>query len=263
MGRITPIRITKNDRAEYAKLVRNTKAKISRTNKKYGVDLSDEIDLPELERFETRQEYNEWKKKAQSFTNRNNLNYQFKMNPYGIVTSKADLLKIERDNRRAIQVAQQKLKEQQKRQQKQLQEGKTPIGMIAPNTNFVQDVKKFDFNKVRSMERLNTLREANEKKADPANYDKKAERMRDNFVSILRQSLNSDADALIDRILEMPVDDFVELFDKEWEAFDFDMWDSEQLLFDNHTEAMQKVSEMMSHIDLYERGQVNMDLKGF
>lgn len=261
--KFTPIKIRSKDELEYKKLVRNTKRKIRDTKKKYNIDLSDAVELPKLESFETRDQYNEWKQSVQSFTNRNNLNFQFKMNPYGIVTSKADLMKIESDNRKAIRIANQKLKEQEKRQQKQLSEGKTPIGMIAPNTNFVQEVKQFNFNKVRSMERLNTLREANEKKADPKNYDEKAERMRRNFVSILEQSLNSDADALIERILAMPVDDFVELFDKEWEAFDFTMWSSEQLIFDTHNEAMQKVSEMMSHLDVYERGGVNMDLKGF
>lgn len=260
MGRITPIRITKNDRAEYARLVRNTKAKISRTAKKYDVDLSNSIDLPELERFETRQEYNDWKKKAESFTNRNNLHFQFKKNPYGIVASKADLHKIEVDNKRAIRIAEQKLKEQEKREAKQ---EKVSVGMIVPNRSFVQEVKKFNFNSVRSMERLNTLREANAEKANPENYDKKAIRMRDNFVSILEQSLNSDADELVKKILAMPVDDFVELFDKEWEDFDFTLWDSEQILFDTHSEAMQKVSAMMGHIDAYVQGKVSMDLKGF
>lgn len=241
-------------------MVRNTKAKISRTNKKYGVDLSDAIDLPNLESFETRAQYNEWKQKAQSFTNRNNLNFQFKKNPFGIVTSKADILAIERDNKRSIRIAEQKLKEQEKRQKKQ---EKVSVGMIVPNRNFVQEVKKFDFNKVRSYERLNTLREANKEKANPQVYDKKAIRMRDNFVSILQQSLHSEADELVQKILGMPVDDFIELFDKEWEDFDFDLWSSEQILFDTHSEAMQKVSAMMNHIDAYERGNVNMDLKGF
>ena len=260
MGRITPIRITKNDRAEYAKLVRNTKAKINRTNKKYGVDLSDKIDLPELERFETRAEFNEWKQKAQSFTNRNNLNFQFKMNPYGIVTSKADLHRIELDNKRAIRDAERRMKEQAKLETKQ---GESKVGMIAPNRNFVQQVNKFDFNKVRSYERLNSLREANKEKADPQFYDKKMIRFRDNFISILEQSLNSDADALVERLRGLAPDDFVELYDQYWMDFDFDMWDSEQILFGSHDEAMKKVSAMMSHIDTFERGGVNMDLKGF
>lgn len=243
-------------------MVRNTKAKISRTAKKYEVDLSDKIELPDLDSFQTRKEYNEWRQKAESFTNRNNLNFQFKKNPYGIVASKADLHRIELDNKRAIRVAEKELKKQQEKQ-KDVVQGKTPIGMIAPNRNIVQEVKKFDFNKVRSQARLNTLRESNKEKADPQNYDKKMQRMRDNFISILEQSLNSDADELIERLRALAPDDFVELYDKYWMDFDFDMWDSEQILFGSHDEAMKKVSAMLSHIDLFERGGVNMDLKGF
>ena len=64
------IRISNKDKKEYAKLVKNAKSKVRRVQKNYGIDLSKEIELPSLESFETRKQFNEWKQKQSSFLNR-------------------------------------------------------------------------------------------------------------------------------------------------------------------------------------------------
>src|SRR5690606_23216478 len=101
----TPIRITKNDRKEYARLVRNTKAKIRRTAKNYGIDLSNQIQIPSIEEFRSREHFNEWKNKQHSFTSLSNRNFQFKKNEFGVVASKRELDIIDQNTRRAQAIA--------------------------------------------------------------------------------------------------------------------------------------------------------------
>ena len=74
-------------------------------------------------------------------------------------------------------------------------------------------------------------------------------------------SLNSDADELVKRIEGIPPDDFLELYNMFLLDMDFNDWDSEQLLM-SHEKAMDKVNEIHSYIDRYERGELNMDMKG-
>src|SRR5699024_3422087 len=110
MARITPIRITQNDRKEYARLVRNTRAKIRRTERNYGIDLSDEVRLPSsIDEFSTRKDFNEWKQEMSSFTNRANTNYQFVKNKYDVVASKKQLFKIEQDTKEAQRIAKEEI----------------------------------------------------------------------------------------------------------------------------------------------------------
>ena len=66
------IRLSKKDKTEYKRLVRNTKAKISRTKSKYGVNLSSEVNIPSLDKFSTRKEFNAWNNDQERFTNRGN-----------------------------------------------------------------------------------------------------------------------------------------------------------------------------------------------
>jgi hypothetical protein len=92
-------------------LVKNSKAKVKRTFQKYGVDLTEEVSIPSLDSFQTREEFNEWKEKAGSFTNRNNQRFQFVKNEHGVVASKSLLNEISRNRKKEILLAEKKLKE--------------------------------------------------------------------------------------------------------------------------------------------------------
>lgn len=57
----TPIKIRSVDEKEYSRLVRNAKNKIKRTQDKFGIDITDKINIPDLKSFKTRKEFNSWK----------------------------------------------------------------------------------------------------------------------------------------------------------------------------------------------------------
>lgn len=265
MARLKPIRITQNDRAEYAKLAKNTKAKLARTTKNYGIDLSAEISVPKLEDFSTRDEYNEWKQKASSFTNRNNLHYQFKKNEFGVVASKARIGKIERENRRAIDIAKRKEKEMQNKPfisggKVQGTVGERMAYMGRPNMAGITVPKKFDFNEIRNQDRLNTVEQNMERRSDVTYFDKRMETMKARYIESLMDFFNSDANDLAEKLRNMPADDFYEMYLK-YDEFDFDVfYPMEGVETSSHDHIVKRLE---SYVERYYQGDENLDLKPF
>lgn len=264
MARPKPIRITKNDRREYAKLAKNTKAKIKRTSKTYGIDLSGEIPVPKLESFQTREEYNEWKEKARSFTNRNNLTYQFKKNQYGVVANKKLLGQLERENKRNQRVAEQIAKEAAPKPfisggKVQGTVGQQMLQMGRPNVGGVKRPPDFNFNDIRSYQRLKTVQENINRRSDPAYYDKRKETMKENFIFTLGLSFNSNADELVRELQKIPAEDFYEMY-LMFDEFDFSYYDSEQIGVVHDED---NINQMLTYIKRYKRGDIPMPLKGF
>lgn len=268
MRRPPPIRITKNDREEYAKLVRNAKAKVRRTAEKYGVDISSKVNLPKLEDIKTREEFNRIKQEAKRVTNRANTEFQFVKNPFGVVASKKEIREIERNTKKAQRIAEQKLKEIEKKpfisggkeqgtvgqRMKQMAKPETMTGINVP--------KDFNFDKIRDRKQLERKREGLERRIDENYYDKKMEQMKENFVRILELSLHNDADVLVEELKKMPADDFYEMY-LMFDEFDFALWDSDGIIFGREEEAMNHVSKMLTYVERYKEGKINMDMKGF
>lgn len=267
MARLKPIRITKNDRDEYAKLARNTKAKINRTVKKYGREaekIVQDISVPNLTDFKTRAEYNDWKKKAESFTNRNNLHYQFVKNEYGVVATKAQLHKIERDTKLAQRLADKQEKEEAKKgyyAQGKLQatQAEYKQTLMRPNMSGYNRPKDFNFKQIKSQSRLRTVEESRRKQVDKDAYNWRLKKMKEDYLELLAKTFNSDADDLIDKLRGIPASDFYEMY-KMFEEFDFDYFypiEGAEGLDHNI-----QLNLMSVYVDRYYREDINMDLKG-
>jgi hypothetical protein len=248
-------------------LAKNTKAKIARTNKNYGIDLSSEINLPDsIENFSNRSEFNQWKERQASFTNRANTHFQFKKNEFDVVATKKQLNEIERKTKEA-----QRLSDQfnQKVDKQPFTSGGKEQGTVAeerwklgkPLGAGIRRPLDFDFDRIKSQRELENKLKSSEKRADPIYYNKRMEIMQRNFIENIRQSLNSDGDELVKKLELIPPDDFYEMY-LMFDEFDFALWDSEGILFGNHEEAMQHVSQMLSYVERYEQKKINFDLKG-
>jgi hypothetical protein len=264
MRRTIPIRITQNDREEYKRLVRNSKAKIRRANKKYGVDLSDEVELPKLGNFSTREEFNQWKEETRSFTNRANQNYQFVKNDYGVVASKKKIHEIENATKEAQRLAIHMTENATNKpfisgDKVQGTVGQRMMQMGKPNVAGITIPKNFDFSKVRNQQRLEQIEQNMVKRSNPKYFDKRLETMKQNFMDILQLSFNSDADELIEKLKGIPTDDFYEMY-LMFDEFDFDLYSSENIgaIADEGN-----IKKMLSYIDRYYRGDIDFNLKGF
>jgi hypothetical protein len=209
-------------------LAKNTKTKVRTTLKKYGVDLSSEVELPSIESFETRDQFNEWKNKQSSFTNKANTRYQFKKNDYGVVASKFEINNIVKDVKTAQRIADKKIKESKNKPiisggKIQGTQGQKLLGMATKTVGGITRPKDFNFGGVKNQSRFNEIKENAKKRADPDFVDKRAERMRDTYIQELEKAFNSDADDVIKNFKLMPVEDFLELYNMNVD-FQFDLF---------------------------------------
>ena len=266
MARITPIRISENDRKEHARLVRNARAKVRRTLKNHGVNLEGVAPIRNIDDFATRKEFNEWKEETGSFTNRANLNYQFVTNIHGVTTSKKHINELTRMRKREQRRANEELAKQMDKTISQGGKVYTTVAqrtlhMSVPDVTGVTIPKDFDFKKVRSQSRLKEVEEVGLRRQQPEYYDGRKIQMKENFISLLEQTFDGDSDELSGRLRSMTPDDFYELYISH-EEFDFDLYDSEGNLIgdsDGHIE------KMLLILDRFDEGisNVNDDLRHF
>lgn len=269
------IRITQNDRQEYERLARKTKGKIARTRKKYGIgkfEYTDKdgnvskIEVPKLDSFSSRKEFNEWKEKAESFTNRYNLNYQYRKNDYGVVATKKEISEIQRNTKIAQREADRRNKQIEKLPYRH--QGKT-IGTVGQEAMRFSKPKfgynrpnDFDFSKTRTRRALEVKKKSMSEKADYRNFDKKSIRMKENFMKALESIFGEDVDDVLAIIGSMPPDEFFAIYDIENDIFDFDLYDSDQ----DVTNFIQgKLNGIRNVLDDYVNGGYASDLilKGF
>lgn len=256
MAKLPPIRISKRDKEEYSRLRRNTKAKIRRTKKKYGIDLESEIPLPKLESFKTRKEFNEWKELQRSFTNRANTEYQFVKNEYDVVASKKELFKIERDTKLAQRLADRKIKEQKDRPV--FHDGKQ-VGTVGDRSMYMKESdvtgihrpKDFDFSKVRSRRRLEDIRDSMDKRKEERYYDERNKTMLDNFIRNMEGHFGSDSEELVKLLKDINPDDFYGLYQSNFHVFDFNLWDSEGNMISDDNDMDGQVIAMMDVVKKY------------
>lgn len=234
MAKLPPIRITKSDRKEYSRLRANTQAKIRRTKQNYGVDLSTEIDLPKIETFKTRKEFNEWKERQERFTNRAVSEFQFVKNKYGVVASKKEIREIERDTKQAQRVARERIAKT--KNVPTFHDGKQ-IGTVGERGKYMQEPditgvhvpSDFKFDEVRNRRRLEDIRESMSKRKTHEHFDKRNEQMLDNYIDLVRESLNSHGDEVIKELQSINPDDFYGLYLSNFTVFNFDIYYTETL----------------------------------
>ena len=285
MSRTVPIRITKADRSEFAKLTANARRKVKRINKNYGIDLTSEVTLPKIQSFQTRKQYNQWKEQVQSFTNRANLDYQYVKNPFGTVASKKELNEMKRKTRIAQDRARKLISGQvdkpwifkrqvratQGQRMEQLAGDAEAAGVTVP--------PDFDFDKMRTQQQFRERVEAIDRRNEPEYFDRKMARMQLNFMDILSLSFGPDADDLLILLNELTPKEFWEVY-QMFEGFDFALYDSDgqdvdanlgQLhRMENYTEAFKATSEqrdglkkMISDIQDFNNGNVDRSLENF
>lgn len=267
MRRTTPIRITKNDREEHARLARKAKAKIRRTNKTYGIDLSEKVKIYSIEDFGTRAEYNAWKDRISRFTNRYTKEYQFEKNERGFVANKQELYEFKKANEKARVTAMKKNEKLKKEtffvrgkaegtieERQRLKKDATPVEISVPDV--------FDFNEIADRKEFDQKLESMKKRADPAEFDKRMNRFKRVFERELEENFNSDAQRIIELLEYIPDDDFYYIYQKNNEEFNYTMFYPPEGVVDDEN-SLKQIRRMESVLKEYLTGKYNMDLKGF
>ena len=228
----TPIKIRKKDIEDYKRIARNIKSKINRTQKNYGVDISSEINLPSLESFKTRSEFNAFKDYASKL--KYNQSLQFVKNKQGVVARKSDVNKLVR-KQNAIINERKKLK---KRIDKlpvimdkiKLTVGERQLGLSEKEKRrrgYTRVPKKFNFNEMQSQEMYNKRKKQIEEKSDYKTEEKLRD-MKANYMRTVNESLNHDGYEIVKAINEMPDIQFYEMYMQNESDFGFEVWYTEE-----------------------------------
>lgn len=220
------IRITNKDKTEYARLVKNAKAKARNVKKKYDLDLSMYVDVPTLDEVSTRAEFNQLKERLSSFTNRANTNFQFKKNELGTVASKHEIYEAkiltEKAQRQAERRRNEILGKPYKVRGNEVMTVADRFAMLKrPPTAGIAVPPDFNFNDFQSTRDFKSYMESIKKKADARHLDQRMELMKQNFIETLSLSFNDEVDHIVEMLKNLPADDFYELYFTE-EEFQFE-----------------------------------------
>lgn len=274
MARLPKIRIREKDKHEYRRLVRNTRAKIRRVQKNYGIDLSGEVNIPALKDFKHRKEFNQFKKEMNQFTDRRNRDYQFVKNKYGVVASKTIL-----DQAKAY------TKEAQDLTTKFIDGIKNhptyrkgePVGTVEELIAMrgesegvgLNPPRDFNFDTIQTPKKLDERIENMARKSTPEYYQEAKERMQNNYIEILKLSLNSGADPLIEKISGLDPETFYQMW-LQISEIDFNLYDSDggfagqgkdEIPTDDEVD--KHVSSILSGIEKFEKYHKDNDLNTF
>lgn len=221
-----------------------------------NVDIKSFADIPSLDSFQSRSEFNKWKQQQESFTNRNNQRYKFVKNEFGVAASQSLINEINRNRNREIKAAKEELKKR-KKDPKVKQE---LLKMAKPDSLGVHIPKKFNFKEVRSNLRLEDIMETTKRRSDPEFYPKRMVKMQETFINELEKAFNSDANWLIDKIREMSPDEFLNMYGK-YNSFDFRVFYI--LKYVDEFEANKYLHEMERDFERYQTDERAKDLKDF
>lgn len=267
MARNSKLRLTENDRAEYKRLQSNINAKIRRTKTKFNIDLS-EHKAPTLESFTSRKQFNTWKNEARNFTSRSNQKYQYVKNKYRLVTTKQQLSKLERETNRAIRLAKQKQKETyNKLKDKPFIIGGEQRGRISDKmrTMTVEEItgisipRPFNFDVFQSQAQLNQRMISTTSRSTPDYYDKKAETLKQNFITTISNGFNSDGADVVEMLKNIDADDFIEL-SIMLDEFDINTYDSGN---EGGLNDEDRLETLRSYLIDFNEGSIKTDLKIF
>lgn len=274
MARLPKIRIRQQDKHEYRRLVRNTRAKIRRAQKSYGIDLSGEVNIPALQDFKHRKEFNQFKKEMTQFTDRRNRDYQFVKNKYDVVASKTILDQAKEYTKEAQELTQTFI--DGIKDHPTYRKGE-PVGTVEQLIAMrgesegvgLNPPRDFDFDAIQSRKKLDERIENMERKTKPQYYEEAKERMQDNYIEILKLSLNSGADPLIEKIESLDSETFYQMW-LQISEIDFNLYDSDggfagqgkdEIPTDDEVD--KHVSSVLSGIEKFEKLHKDNDLNTF
>jgi ribosomal protein L7/L12 len=258
------IRITAKDRREYEQLKRNALNKVKRNFKKFGVDDSNDLIIPNsISDFNNREEFNNWKEQMKSFTSRSNMRYQYVKNINDVVASKLELMEAKAYTERAQKLAKEKIAEMEKKPA--MQGGKTFMSqadrmrLMAKPDKGVTVPSDFNFEAMETRRELKERIQAMEKRGTEEYYTTRNEVMKQNFEEMLEKAFNSDADELVSAIREMSTEDFLEMYNM-FEEFNFNLFYKSE--FHEDDEDTNEVQKLMHYMGRYQRKEIDMDFKG-
>ena len=270
-----PMRVMKRDEKEFKRLRRNYRAKLNRVRKSTGFSLDEAdkwlgVEIPSIKdmrngkAFKSRKEFNDWKKQLQDVNSRTFTPLQIETNKKGLRYPKI----VQQRGRQATQKAQQHVDEmiEQYSNLPQFVDGEE-MGTVDKRQLMLGDKESYGLYKPEDFDIDNFVNPKsvennitkNEERQTKEYYDERMERMRDNFISIFDDPDNEENQKIVEKLKNIPPDDFYEMY-LMLPEMDFEDWDSETGGFIGGDKSPQEVFGYF--LDVYEQGNIDLSLKG-
>ena len=258
--------VYKRDKEEYKKLAARAKRKHKNLNDKYEVDMTDEINVPTLKEFDSRAEYNKWKRQIEHFTDRKN--YQFRKNQWGVVMPMEDIKEARRANKKAIKTAEDRIKAIKKAKLPYYEAPGKQAGTVTDrlvkyyresDVHKITVPKKFDFDNISHPDQMKDYIEFQKKKGTEEHFNEKNEQMRKNFIKALENTFDSMADEAVAILKGMSGDAYYQMV-LQFDVFDFNVYYHKETQTYGNIRDLKKIEK---YLKLYKKGKVDMDFKGF
>lgn len=273
-----PIRIRQSDIKEYQRLRRNYQNKTARVARQTGfsTDIIREelgIDTPSLNEFKsgkafnTRDEYNKWKRQVSKVNKRGYKPLELETNKKGMKYPKM----IKDIGERETSLAQQNVDEMiEDYKDMPFYVDDEERGTVSNRELMVPDSESFglykpdnfnidNFTNPKSVEK--NIYRNKERQTEDYYYERKKQ-MRDNFASIFESSDDLEKSALANTIRSIDPNDFYEIY-LQFDNFDFDEWDSEtgNIITNDPSRDLELVKYYFDKYDKLDKGQLDMSLK--
>lgn len=261
-------RLSKEKKEEYNRLRTNAMKKVSRIRNQLGYDVYYEEQGLQFGRIDAVKTYEDLERRMQQFrefTDRSNLRYQYAKNQHGIVVNQKLLSEANKYTKQAQEVAERRIEEIKKLPY--MVRGETvssveeQIRMSGRPQNYtgIYVPENFNFDRYHDPKDIEKYVERMKNKSDVDYYNERLHRMKENWMFIVSQTFNSDADGVVDYVRSMSDDDFYEMY-LSMDEFSFDYYDSEGAEW---ARDMDKLEQLKMYLHEHSEGEVNFDLKDF
>lgn len=253
------MRVSKEDK----KLVQSVQRKIKRLQKVHGIDLSNEIKLPDLTKT-TRKEFKKFESFAKSFKNRaKSSQYAIIKNKHGDAFLKRDIDEIKRNYIKSNELAMERKEKRDKI--KTFTKGKNPVSIelqnaMMKNPRHNRDIMgDFDINTIRTQAQLKEKLEKSRQRLEPNYHNERLEKMRQSYIEKLYDVLGTEAEPIEMMVMDMDVNEFYDLYLRESKM---------QFSHAYTVEGMEELAEefrdeIAYYIELYKEGHYNDGLSNF
>ena len=200
-----------------------------------------------------------------SFTNRANDRFQFVKNKYDQSASKRDLKLIEKREKIVMKRFEEKI---DKQKDKPFYVNGKPMGtqefkslwLAKPDIGGYYKWKPFDWENTKDSRAVKRRLEKLDKVLEEDYFDKRTQRMKENFMREIEFSFNNHADKVLDMLKYLRPDDFYELYNMLPEVFDFSLYASEN---SGGRSDVSDLVAMQGYLEDFFSGRIDMDLKQF
>lgn len=255
-------------------MVKNTKAKVKRTIQNIGStiydvekdengeqklierNVRDLLNVPKLEDFQTREDFNNWKEQQTKITSGRSPHFNFKKNEHGLAVTE-HLLNVKEN--REYMAQREARKEQAKARENK--EAEQRAGYMAYPTRIGFHKTGFNLDRMRSGGELERSMQRLIDQSTGQEYGRTKRRMMDNWLDSVAGSFeNGEANDILDRFKQMSPEEWYDMYEQFYEDMTFRIYDSEgqlQSATDDNLDALRQ------YLDDYEWNLVNFDMKDF